>query len=67
MTDTEETLLKKLKEDDIQSKETVLGRTRSKLQEQSVAYFLSMIEEERIVSNLHVELLDGLKGTVAEI
>ena len=65
--DAEETLMKKLKEDDIQLKETALGRARSKLQEQSVAYFLSMSEEERIASNLPVELLDGLKGAVAEI
>ena len=65
--DAEETLLKKLKEDDIELKETASGRARSKLQEQSVAYFLSMTEEERIASNLPVELLDGLKGAVAEI
>ena len=53
--DAEETLLKKL-------------NIRSKLQEQSVAYFLSMTEEEIIASNLPVELLDGLKkGAVAEI
>ena len=65
--DAEETLMKKLKEDDIQLKETALGRARSKLQEQSVAYFLSMTEEERIASNLPVELLDGLKGAVTEI
>ena len=65
--DAEETLMKKLKEDDIQLKETALGRARSKLQEQSVAYFISMSEEERIASNLPVELLDGLKGAVAEI
>ena len=63
----EETLLKKLKEDNIELKETALGRARSKLQEQSVASFLSMTEEERIASNLTVEILDGLKSTVAEI
>ena len=58
--DAEETLLKKLKEDDIQLKETALGRAKSKLQEQSVAYFLRMTEEERIAFNLPVELLDSL-------
>ena len=45
----------------------IFAAAASKLQEQSVAYFLSMTEDERIASNLPVELLDGLKGAVAEI
>ena len=59
--------MKKIEEEDIQLSVIALGRARSKLQEQSVASFLSMTEEERIASNLPVELLDGLKGAVAEI
>ena len=71
--DEEESLLKKLKEDDIELNETALGtttttsRARFKLQQQSVAYLQSMTREEIIASNLPVELLDGLKGTLAEI
>ena len=65
--DDQDTLLKKLQEEDIELSETALGRERLKLHQQSVAYLLSMTEEERAASNLPVEVLDGFKRTVAEV
>ena len=65
--DDQDTLLRKLQEEDIELSETALGRERLKLHQQSVAYLLSMTEEERAASNLPVEVLDGFKRTVAEV
>ena len=65
--DDQDTLLKKLKEEDIELSETALGKERKKLHQQSVAYLLSMTEEEKAASNLPFEVLDGLKRTVAEV
>ena len=65
--DDQDTLLKKLQEEDIELSETALGKERKKSHQQSVTYLLSMTEEEKAASNLPFEVLDGLKRTVAEV
>ena len=65
--DDQETLLKKLKEEDIELSDTALGRERLKLQQQAMSYLVSMTEEERAASNVPVEVLDGLRGAVTAV
>jgi len=59
--DADETILKRLQEDDIKLIETALGRERLKLQQQSLACLMNMSEEERVASNLPNEVLNGIK------